>query len=333
MVHIVPKLSYLLSVMKCEELKLCVLNSPRLMDHSLDACIIPRMKMLLNAGIDPSQIVHITPLTNNEVEARSKLQTRLNLTDAEQEHLIPAWKNWRRIKGRCELNIQYLMPHLNESIVDLKNVLLQEPRLLALSLSKTIRPRMEMLLDSCCPPTDISKIVKLSQRRAEQHCLKCYMYKRFGLSPKQMNTVFAVIKHKWESPKAIREKGDYLFHHVFEGSMEQLKAAVLSNPQLLKQSLNNTIKPRTVVFKYLVSVGLQYSPSETARFYTQSNAMFSKELIPQIKTWSPLIFQNKKGISNEKDDIVSMLKDFTSSLSLTYSDESNREAARIVHWR
>ena len=332
---IVLKLNYLLSVMKREELKLCVLNSPRLLDYSLDDHTIPRMNILLSAGVEPSQIIHIISLTKNEIEARSKLHTRLNLTDA--EHLLPAWKNWRRMRRRCDLNAQYLMSHLNESIVDLKTVLLREPKLLTFSLSKTIRPRMEMLMDSCCPPTDISKIAKLSQRKAEQHCLKCYIYKRFGLSPKQMNTVFPVIKRKWESPKAIREKGEYLFEYVFEGSMEQLKTAVLSNPLLLKQSLSNTIKPRTVVFKYLVSVGLQYSPSETARFYTQSNSKFSNELVPQIKTWSPLIFKKNEGSSydamTEKEDIVSMLKDFKSSLSLTYSDESNREAARIVHWR
>ena len=334
---IVPKINYLLSVVKREELKLCVLNSPRLLDYSLDDRTIPRMNILLSAGVEPSQIIHIISLTNNEIEARSKLQARLNLTDTEQEHLLPAWKNWRRMRRRCDLNAQYLMSHLNESIVDLKNVLLQEPKLLTFSLSKIIRPRMEMLMDSCCPPTDISKIAKLSQRKAEQHCLKCYIYKRFGLSPKQMNIVFPVIKRKWESPKAIREKGEYLFEHVFEGSMEQLKTAVLSNPLLLKQSLSNTIKPRTMVFKYLVSVGLQYSPSETARFYTQSNSKFSNELVPQIKTWSPLIFNKTEGSSydaiTEKDDIVSMLKDFKSSHSLTYSDESNREAARIVHWR
>ena len=332
---IAPKLNYLLSVMKREEFKLCVLNSPRLLDYSLDDHTIPRMNILLSAGVEPSQIIHIISLTKNEIEARIKLHTRLNLTDA--EHLLPAWKNWRRMRRRCDLNAQYLMSHLNESIVDLKNVLLREPKLLTFSLSKTIRPRMEMLMDSCCPPTDISKIAKLSQRKAEQHCLKCYIYKRFGLSPKQMNTVFPVIKRKWESPKAIREKGEYLFEYVFEGSMEQLKTAVLSNPLLLKQSLSNTIKPRTVVFKYLVSVGLQYSPSETARFYTQSNSKFSNELVPQIKTWSPLIFKKNEGSSydaiTEKEDIVSMLKDFKSSLSLTYSDESNREAAKIVHWR
>ena len=62
----------------------------------------------------------------------------------------------------------------------------------------------------------------------------------------------------------------------------------------------------------------------------------------RMKTWYPTVShvldgsfggENIEDTTPEKNRILATLKDFPQSLALVYSDEPNREAAAVVHWR
>lgn len=334
---LVPKLDYLVSLFDGEcsknHVATFVLANPGLLDHSLRDWIMPRVKLLMDSGLDLTQINGIISPSPHEMSQRKKLQTHLNLTDTELESLIPMkfWLRQPRLRQNAEPNIQYLASHLTTD--DLKLILLEEPKLLTLSLSKKIQPRMEMLLGSGCPSTDMSKIVVLSQSKAEDYCCLCGI---LGFSSNQMNRLLTSIGTR-QSSESLKEKVDYLLQHAFGGSKKTMKAAILQNPALIKQSLKNT-KPRMDTLQYLHSIGLEYHPSDIASFFTQSYSSFTKELAPKVQNWYPN--ELDKGevtgndiITSEKDVILASLKDLSPSLAMAYSDESNREGARVVHWR
>ena len=89
------------------------------------------------------------------------------------------------------------------------------------------------------------------------------------------------------------------------------------------------------------SAGLEYRPSNIFGFLTQSESAFIKELVPKGKTWHPI--PNELDVKYEEDTgndgttehnaTLAVLKDFSPTLALSYSDESNREGYRVVHWR
>ena len=329
---LVPKLNYLLvHIGECEKLTSCVLENPRLLDYSLNDWIKPRMKLLIGTGLDPSLINDIISLTSHEIEQRQELQTKLGFTNTELEHLLPL-KNWRRLSNTSEHNIQYLSSQLNSSIADLKKIVHEEPKIMTSSLSKTIMPRMELLVESGCAPTDISKVLMLPITKVEEHCSKCCLCRKLGFTQKQMDNISlsrgSILR---QSPSVVGEKVEYLLHNVFGSRKQKLKAALLSNPLMLKQSLNEVIQPRTEVLNY-ATIGVEYSPIEIARLFSLSDSRFAKELVPQIITWSP---EREVEIDiSEKENILSMLKDFSpTAVSFAYADDANRELARVVHWR
>jgi len=342
---LLPKLNYLLSEFdgSKKHVASCVLSNPGLLDYSLCDLIMPRMKLLINAGLDPSQINDIISLRSSEINQRMELQTYLNLTDTELDRLIPmkSWLGQRGLRKSAELAIQYLASHLNGSIDDLKQILLEEPKLLTLSVLKTIQPRMDMLLDSGCPPADIRKIGLISQRKAEEFCSKCQLRTRLGFSSDQMDCLLASVSIRPSS--SLIEKVDYLLQNVFGGSKQKLNSAILQHPALLKQSLKQTIQPRVEVLHYLESIGLGYQPIDIADFFALSDSGFTKELVPQAKNWYPPLSNDLDGrhriehtdnhITSGKDDILGILKEYSPTLALAFSDESNREGARVVHWR
>jgi mTERF domain-containing protein len=343
---LLPKLNYLLQVFDgCKtRAATCVLANPALLDFPLDDWIMPRMKLVLDAGLDPSEINDIVSLSPREVNQRVELQTNLNLTNAELNRLLPMkdWLAQRSFKGNAETIIQYLRS-LGLSIVDVKKTLLREPKLLTLPLSRTIQARMELLLESGCPPTDIGKTVLLSQRKVDEHCSKCYLCARLGFSSNQISSLFSTIQSKKkQSLLELREIVEYLLHNVFGDSELMLKAAIIQDPTILKQSLYLTVRPRAVAMQYLTSIGLGHKPIDIAGFFTQSDSSITKELVPQMKTWYPKVSDVLDGsfggkytnnTTQEKNRIHATLKDFPQSLALAYSDDPNREAAAIVHWR
>jgi mTERF domain-containing protein len=339
---LLPKLNYLLEAFHgCKSrAATCVLANPALLDYSLDDWIVPRMKLVLNAGLDPSEINNIVTLTPREVNQRVQLQTNLNLTDIELNQLLPMkdWLAQRRLRGSVEPIIQYLYS-LNLSMNDVKKTLVGEPKLLTLSLSKTIQTRMELLLESGCPPTDIGKIVLLPQRKVDEHCIKFYLCARLRFSSKHMSRLFASIRSPRQSLSELREIVEYLLHNVFEDSELMLKAAIVQDPKILKQSLQQTIQPRTEALQYLNSIGLGHDPSDIVGFFTQSDSSITKKLVPKMKTWNPTVLAGTLGgeyiddATQEKNRILSTLKDFPQSLALVYSDEPNREVASVVHWQ
>ena len=335
-VFLVPKLDYLLSKFgESKELALCVLDNPRLLDFSLEDLIVPRMDMLIGEGLDPFQINDIILLTQEEIDKRKDLQMQLNMTGSELNHLLPLTE-WHHIKTSSKRNnIQYWASQLDSSPDDnLKKVLLKEPMLLKLSLGNTIMPRMELLVESGCPPSDISEIASLSYSKAQEYCTKMYLCKKLDLSPIKLDKLLADVPKSKYTPD-LREKVDILYH-VFDQSKVKLNEALFSRPSILKQPLNERIKPRTDVISYLKSIGLVFSPKEIVRLFTLSESKFAKDIAPQLKTWSPILYKKYKEDSTtmkKNDDILSILKDFTPSIQYSYSDETNREVARIVHWR
>ncbi|KAL9183832.1 hypothetical protein ACHAXT_004688 [Thalassiosira profunda] len=65
-----PKLSYLLSVFDGSKTDTasCILANPGLLDNSLESWIVPRMKVLIDAGLDPSQINAVGRQSPEELE-------------------------------------------------------------------------------------------------------------------------------------------------------------------------------------------------------------------------------------------------------------------------
>jgi len=343
-----PKLNYLLSEFNGskEEVAACVLNNSGLLDYSLRDWIVPRMKLLHGAGLDPSQINNIISLGTHEINERVELQQNLNLTDIELERLMPIhnWLGGRRPRQSIEPTIAYLTSQLNGSMNDLKQVLLQEPRLLSLSLVKTIEPCMNVLLESGCSPLEISKVVVLSRRKMEEYCSKQYLCRRLNISSIQGDYLLASFCNKEQSVSSLQGKLDYLQHHIFRDSRYQLKSSILEEPAILKQSLEHTIEPRTDVLHFLKSVGMEYDSNDMAGFYTQSETLFIKRLAPKVNNWYPQfsseLDQHGKGGNpgnddkTDENDIHNALKHFSLPLaSFIYSDESNRDGARVVHWR
>ena len=336
-----PKLDFLLSAFggSKPDVVSCVLTSPEMLDCSLEDWIKPRMIFLVDSGLDPFQIIEVISLSQSEINGRAEVKECLNLKGGELDCLLPVqdWLGNRRLRRSAEKNVKYLTSQMS-SVNDVIKILSEKPRLLSQSLSKTIQPRMEMLLDHGCPSTDIGKVTGFTKAKAEAYCSKYHSFNLIGLSSKQMDIVSASIGSI--SSKRLCENVDYLLHHVFKSSKKKMKSVILKDPTLLRQSLEETIKPRAEALQYLESIGLlEYHPSEIATFFTQSESCFTEELIPQLNNWYPSTVSEEDGSSekdglNEIDSLVVALKDLPSTSAFAYSDDNaNREIARVVHWR
>jgi mTERF domain-containing protein len=331
---LLPILNYLLKVFDWNQTSTatCVRANPTLLDHSLKDCIMPRMKLILDAGLDPSLIIDIVNLSSHEVDRRDKLQTSLNLTNAELNHLFPL-KDWladRKLRsGAAEPIIQYLHSDLGLSMHDVKVIFLGEPKLLTTPLSKVIQSRFDMLLEAGCPLPDIGKIVFQSDRKVDNHCSTVYL-SRLGFSSNEISGLFASPRPKFIE---LRESIEYLLHNVFEDSEVMLKDTIVqTGPTILKSSLQHTIKSKVEILQYLRSIGLDFNSTDIAKFLMQ------KELAPGIKTWHPnAVFDGENNDIDEstqdKKRILAVLKDIPQSSALAYSDDPNRDDARVVHWR
>jgi mTERF domain-containing protein len=319
----------------------CVLMNPALLDYSLDDWIIPRMKLVLGAGLDPSEINEILSLTSHQLNQILELQTNLNLTYTELDCLLHM-KDWSRrcLRGRVQPVIQYLRS-LGLSMDDMKKVLLGEPKLLTASLSKKIQPRMKLLLENGCSPADIGKVLLLPQREVVKFCFQSYLSARLCLSSNETRRLFASIQNSRRSLRELHDIVEYLLHNVFRDSEPMLKAAITQDPAILKLSLQQ-IRPRAEVLHYLESTGLEYDSNDIVGILTQSDSGITKELVPRMKFWGPTVShtleeklggENIESATQEKNRILATLKDFPQSLAMAYSDEPNKEEIAVVHWR
>ncbi|KAL7555118.1 hypothetical protein ACHAWF_018724 [Thalassiosira exigua] len=339
--HLVPKLNYLLAMGGDKnEVANCIMQNPGLLDRSLRHWIMPRMKLLANSGLNPfEQISEVAGLTDKEMNERLELQTHLDLTNSEVEYILPMkdWLAQRSLRRRAAPIINYLTSQL--SIGETKCILLGEPNMFTLSLPKTIKPRMEMLLEAGGPPTKIGNIVKLTPRKAKEYCLKCYLSKILDFSAMEMDSVLESIGATWQSMESIKEILDFLLVHVFNGSAQKMRAVILDDPKVLKQSLTRTIRPRAEVLKYLELMGFEQDQCSISKLFTQSDFALTKELLPDSTTWyPPAIYEGQQddvehNDATTREGILSTMHDLAPSFTLAYSDELNRDGARVVHWR
>lgn len=331
---LLPILSYLLKSFDGNQTRAatCVRSNPTLLVHSLNDKIMPRMKLILDAGLDPSLINVILSLSSNEVNQRDNLQTSLNLTDADLNYLSPIkdWLTQRRLRSGNEATfIQYLHSDLGLSMHDVKVIFLGEPKLLTIPLSKVIQSRFDMLLEAGCPLPDIGKMVFLPDKKADHYCSIFYL-SRLGFSSNEISGLLASPRQTFTE---LRERVEYLLHNVFDNSELMLKDTIIqAGPTIFKPSLQQTIQSKVEVLQYLRSIGLEFNSTDIARFLAQ------KELAPDIKTWHPLaVFHGENNDVDEstqdKKRIQAVLKDIPQSIALAFSDDPNRDDARVVHWR
>ncbi|KAL3796965.1 hypothetical protein HJC23_000718 [Cyclotella cryptica] len=329
---LLPNLMYLLSEFKnCKEHVVeCFRAHPSLVHDSLEDRIIPRMKLLADAGVSAQNAPKVFYLTNEEIEQRQRIQKVLNLTTAELEQIIPfqIWLDGIPFRRSLEAKIRYLLSQLN-NLVDLKEVLIGNPAMLRLSLAKRLRPFVTLLLDYAKEPSEISKIMLMAPRSAEKHLLTLYFCNELDFSFDEADHLLDVAFSKQQSFIEIRQKIDYLLSKVFSGSIGHMKAVLLTDPGILRKSFLNTLRPRVEALQLLKSVKLEYTPENIGKFLARSTAEYEKELIPVISSWAPIADFN---VDYTEDTIRAALQECVPSLLCAYPQDFNRETAKVVHW-
>jgi mTERF domain-containing protein len=302
------KLEYFLSLASEEDVKQTLVYHPKLLSYPFE------------------KFLHVTSL----VHKRTELQARLNMTESEMDLLLPmnTWLVNRSLQTRIEPLIQYLIFHLDGAIDDLKRILLDEPKLITLSISKTIQPRMDLLQTYGCPPNDIGKLGVLSQKEAEEYVVRCY-FTRLGFSPEQANQLIGPLGNSQLSSGHVRWKLDYLLHNTFRDSQIKMKDAIMRDPSILKQSLEK-IQLRTEVALNLESIGFESVASDIDGFFSRPDSMVTRELCP-VETWCPSV--KVESSSNDHAYELETLNYFPPPPTFTSADDENRESARVVYWR
>jgi hypothetical protein len=214
---------------------------------------------------------------------------------------------------------------------DLKRAVLSEPKILSLSLSKRIKPRMELLIERGCDPADIISVAWLSKRKAEEFCLQRYFCREFDLSQKQLDRLLRKALTSKQSWSSLQQKVEYLLPNAFGGSRTKLKDAILKNPSILNQSINQTIKPRVEMLRILESAG--FHVTEHASLLSMRNSEFTNELLLQ-KSWSLKRKVDKNSLTIQTNIHAMAVREMMpSSLVISFSDEDNRDLATVVQWR
>lgn len=316
-----PKLDLLLSIWKKEDLIARALVKPLLFDKS-----VTELELLVKKGLSPSKTHKKASLAADNINQIEQLKTELNLTEAEFEHIFPSRQLGRDIMSTW----QYLSTQL-DSMEDLKRAVLSEPKILSFSLSKRIKPRMALLLERGCDPADIISIARLSQRKAEEFCLQRYFRREFKLSQKQVDRLLRKVLTSKQSPSSLQQKVGYLLPNAFGGSITKLKDAILKNPSLLKQSIDQTLKPRVEVLQVLESAG--FNVTEYGLLLSMRNSEFTNELLLQ-KSWSPKQTVDKNSLTTHTNVHATAVREMMpSSLVISFSDDDNRDLATVVQWR
>lgn len=331
--HLLPNLMYLLSEFKgCkEDVAKCFRAHPSLVHDSLDHRIIPRMQLLANAGVSAQNAPKIFYLTNKEIEQRQRIQKALNLTTVELEQIIPfkMWLEQIHFRRSVEPKIEYLRSQLS-NVIDLKQVLLGNPSMLRLSLEKHLQPFVTLMFGYANQPSEIANIMLMAQKHAEKHLLILYFCKELDFSYDEAAHLLDFVISRRHSFIELLQKIDYLLTEVFSGSTDDMKATLLSNPEILRKSFQNVLRPRLEVLQLLKSVNLEFTPENIGEFLSQSTAEYENELVPLISSWTPIVDLEE---DYTEDFIRASLQVCVPSLVCTYPHDFNRETAKVVHWR
>eukprot|EP00984_Skeletonema_dohrnii_P021090 scaffold10436_cov85-Skeletonema_dohrnii-CCMP3373.AAC.2 len=315
-----PKLELLLSTWKKEEIITHARAKPLLFDKSL-----AELELLVKKGVPSSKPKNKASLGASNTNQMEEIKAELNLTEAEFELMFPKRQLCRDIIPTW----QYLSTQV-DSLEGLKEALLSEPRILSLSLSKRIKPRMELLLERGCDPADIVSIALLSQKKAEEFCLQCYFCREFELSQKQADRLLRKVLVDKQSRSCLQQKVEYLLPNAFGDSRKKMKDAMLKTPSMLKQSLDQTIKPRVEVLQLLRSAG--FDVTEHGPLLSMRNSEFTNELLLH-KSWSPEQTVDKPFTAPTNVHAAAVKELMPSSLAISFSDDDNRDVATVVQWR
>lgn len=327
---LLPKLSYMLSKLSKKQVAACFRTHPNLLHDSLEQKIIPRIQMLVDAGVSQENATQVFYLSNKDMYQRSRIQKQFNLTGDELKRVVP-FKMWlEQIRFRCsvEPKLEYLSSQLN-NLVDLKQILLDNPSILRLSLTKQIIPRVKLLLEYTSQPSEIASIMSMSATDAEKSLLKLYFCNKLDFSEEEANKLLSDDFRIQHSFSELIEKMDYLLTQLFEGATSDLKRILLSKPAILQKSLKNTLMPRVEALQLLRSVDLGCTLADIGEFLTKRNDKYEQDMVPTMMNWDAAPKSNE---GYNENDIWAALHEYAPPLVFASSNDFNRETARIVHW-
>jgi hypothetical protein len=311
-----PKLDILLSAWEQKDIIAFALAKPLLYDKS-----VTELALLVKTGMLPSNTDNFAPLVADEIKAE------LNLTDVECARIFPMKEPDIQLKSTYEcLSAQF------SSKEDVKRVLLSEPNILSLPLSQ-VKPRMELLLEWGCDPANIIFVSLLSRRKAEEFCMKSYLQREFELSQKQVDLLLQKILTNRQSVGSLLEKLEYLLPNAFQGSRTKMKREILKNTSILTQSMA-LFKARRKTLQLLEAVG--FDVTEYGPLLSMSRSDFTNEFLPQRKSWSPMSTSEmeKTSLTTQTNAHAADVREMMpSSLTISFSDDDNRDVASVVHWR
>jgi mTERF len=131
-----------------------LLKYPQVVTHSVENVLMPRLQFLermLNIPSAKQLVTHYPPLlwlSSDLIEAKFLfLQESLDLTQEETEMIIETYPQilGLSVDNNLKIKISYLQTYL--STEQLRDIVLYQPALLAYSLERRIRPRLEQLRD------------------------------------------------------------------------------------------------------------------------------------------------------------------------------------------
>jgi len=113
-----------------------------------------------------------------------------------------------------------------------------------------------------------------------------------------------------------------------------MKREILKNTSILTQSMA-LLEARIETLQLLEAVG--FDVTEYGPLLSMSRSDFTNEFLPQRKSWSPMSTSKVDKISLTTQTNVHAAADvremMPSSLSISFSDDDNRDVASVVHWR
>ena len=84
---------------------------------------------------------------------------------------------------------------------------------------------------------------------------------------------------------------------------------------------------------------MKYSPTDVADLISKSKHAYDEDMIPTMNNWYPTVGDKRaeRTLTSGEDGIESVIRsalhEFVPSFVFAYSDDMNRDNARVVHWR
>ena len=313
----------------------------------------------------------IAPLIQDQVKRETKsdilfLTERLALKSAEAQNILASFPELECTVKRKGLHskVEFLLTEFNNEAERVKSLLISHPqivdvptlrirsRLEKMSLAnitdlhvigtvlvmskrqfRDVPQRMQLMIDCGSSSYMSHSILFGSQAASEKALFVSYLRKRLGFKSEDADKVLDVIATKRPFLKESLQKLDYLQTEAFENSPENLKQALLANPELLRKPLKRTLVPRVQTIQDLRLVGLECTPGEIGKLLSSSIVKYKKLLAPSVKTWDSSTIKLKSKGTQEAEEIRALLQEHVQSLVVAYSHDFNREDAKIVHWR